>query len=99
MQEIDPRALLENFHRQVMLAAIAARRIRQRRRRAARVLDELLEIPYWKRRIDREHELVRRYRSHRHEILEGVERHLRVQMRIDRHQAVLTEQQRVPVRG
>jgi hypothetical protein len=51
VQEIDPGALLEHLHRQVVLAAVAARRIRQRRRRAARVLDELLEIPDRKRRF------------------------------------------------
>ena len=97
VQQIDPGALLQYFHRQMVLAAVAAGSVRKRRRRTARVLDEFLEIAHRQRRIDREHELIRDQGRDRSEILQRIERHLRVQVRIDRDQAVLAQQQRVAV--
>ncbi len=97
VQEIDAGALLQYFHRQMVLAPVAARRVGQRRRGASRIFDELLEVAHGQRRIDRKHELIRRDGRDRGEILQRVERHLGVEVRIDRDQAVLAEEQRVAV--
>jgi hypothetical protein len=62
------------------------------------MLDEFLERLDRKRRVDREEELIAGDARYRDEVLERVERHLRVDVRIDGDQAVRPEQQRVPVR-
>ena len=72
-----PGALLQHFHRQVMLAAVAAGCVGQRRRDPARIVDELLERVHRQRWVDGEHELIRRERRDRREVLQRVERHLR----------------------
>jgi hypothetical protein len=67
VQQIDAGALLQYLHRQMVLAAVAAGSVRQRRRGAAGVLDEFLEALDRQGGIDREHELIRRHGRDRRE--------------------------------
>ena len=97
MQQVDAGALLEHFDAELMLAAVAARGIGERRLLLARIFDELrhrLDRQAW---IDRQEELVRRHARDRQQVLEHVDRHRRIDMRIDGDQAVGGHDQRVAV--
>jgi hypothetical protein len=97
VREVDAGALLQHFHREVMLAAIAARRVRQWRIGLAHVRNEFLKRFHRHCGIDREHEFVRGQRGHRHQVLQRIEGHLAVKMRIDGDERVLPEQKRVAI--
>jgi hypothetical protein len=92
-----PARRLKHLHRQVVLAAVAARGVGKRRVRLLRVFDEFREGAHRQRRVDGQHELVRRHRYHRREIAQGIDRHL-VEMRIDGDLAVGEQAERVAVR-
>ena len=97
MREPNPGASLQPLHRQVVLAAVAARGVLQRRVRPLRVLDELGEVVHRQLRIHHQEEAVRHQACHRGEIAQWIERHARVEMRVDREQAVHADQQRIAV--
>jgi hypothetical protein len=90
--------LLEQFHRQVVLAAVADRSIEHRRFGAARQLDEFLQCFGRHRRIYSKHELVRRQTRNRHQVLERIERHPAVDVRVAHEHVVGAMEQRVAVR-
>ena len=99
VQEVDGGALLEHFHAQLVLAAVAARGISQRRLGRARVFDEFRERLDRQLGIDREHELVGGDARHRQEVIERVEAQLGIDMGIDGDAAVGMKEQRVAVGG
>ena len=99
VHEVDARALLQHLHGELVLAAVAARCVVQRRIGLARVLDEFREGLHRQRRIDREHELVGDQARDRREVPHRIDRHALVQVRIDRDQAVGAENQRVAIGG
>ncbi len=88
MEQIDARSLLEHLHRQMVLAAVAARRVRKRRIGPLRELDEFLEALHRKLRVHGEDELIRRHGVDRREIAQRVERHAAVEVRVDGDLAV-----------
>ncbi len=98
MGEVDAPALLEHLHGQVMLAAVADRGVEQRRLGAARECDEVAEIARGELGIGGQEQRVRHQARHRHEILERIDRHLGIEMRIDAEQRARAQQQRVAVR-
>src|SRR5215469_8530626 len=81
-----------------MLAAVADGGVEQRRPRGARQRDEAAEIRHrGERRIGRQNELVRHHARHRQQILERVDRHLGVEVRVDCEQRARPQQQRIAV--
>ena len=98
VQQIDAGARLEHLHHQVVLAAVADRGVGERRLGAPRILDELLQVLHGQRRVDREHHLRVHQRGDRLEVLQRIERHLRVEMRPDDDLRVGAKEERVPVR-
>jgi hypothetical protein len=96
VQQVDSGAPLEHLHGQVVLAAVAAGGVRERRVRLLRVIDELREGAHRQRRVDGQHELVGRHRHHRREIAQRVDRHL-VEVRIDGDLAVGEQAERVAI--
>ena len=97
VNELDAGARLQHFHGEVVLAAVADRRVCKRRVGAPRVFQEFLQALRRNRRADSEHHLGRYQRGDGHEVLQGIERQVRVKMRADDDLAVLAEEQRVPV--
>src|SRR5215831_12251146 len=99
MHEVDAGLLLEQLHGEVMLAAVADGGVEQGRPRAARQCDEGAEIrDRGERRIGRQNELVGHQARHRQQVLERVDRHLGVEVRIDCEQRTRPQQQRIAVR-
>ena len=93
-----PTCCFEHFHRQMVVAAVADRRIEQRRLARPRQLDELAQAVRRRRRIHRQHDLVRDQARHRHHLLERIERHPRaIDMRIADEDILGAVQQRVAV--
>src|SRR6516165_3323658 len=81
-----------------MLAAVADGGVEQRRPRVARHCDKAAEIRHrGERRIGRQNELVRHQARHRQQILERIDRHLGVEVRIDCEQRARAQQQRIAV--
>ena len=97
MQHVDAGALLEHLDAELVLAAVAARSVGERRLCLARILDELRKGVHRERRIDREEELVGRHARDRHQVPEWIEAHLGIDVRVDGDQAVGTEQQGVAI--
>ncbi len=98
MHEVDAGLLLEQLHGEVMLAAVADGGVEQGRARVARQRDEAAEIRHrGERRIGRQNKLVRHQARHRQQVLERVDRHLGVEVRIDCEQRARPQQQRIAV--
>ena len=92
-----PARALQHLHHQVMLAAVADRAVGERRIRAARVLDELLQRLHRQRRIHGEHHLRVDQARHRREVLQRVERQIAIEVRADDDLRVGGEEQRLAV--
>src|SRR5262245_43545220 len=97
MKEVDARARLEHFHYQMVLAAVADRSIGERRIRLARLLDEFLQrLRRYGWADDQQHLRVDQCRDGC-QILQRVERHLRVEMRADHDLGVGAQEKGVAV--
>ena len=97
VQQVDAGALLEHFHHELVLAAIAAGGVGDRRLGLARIVDEFLEGFDRHLRIDRQHELVGSDARDRQQVLERIKTQPRVDMRIDGDAAVRAKEQRIAV--
>ena len=97
VNELDAGACFEHFHGEMMLAAVADRSVGERRLGAARVLQEIQQVLHRQRGVAREHHLGRDERGYGREILQRIDRQVRVQMRADDDLAVLPQEQRVSV--
>ena len=75
VHQVDAGARLEQLHGELVLAAVAAGGVVERRVRLPRVLDELLQGLHRQRRVHRQHELVGHQARHRRQVLQRVERH------------------------
>jgi hypothetical protein len=86
-----------HLHHEVMLAAVPNRGIGERRLRFSRKFHKLLQRSYGNGWIDREHHLRVDQRGDRRQVLQRVERHLRVEVRADDDLRVGAQEQGVAV--
>jgi hypothetical protein len=98
MGEVDAGHLLEHLHGQMMLAAVADRAIEQGRLGGAGKLDEGAEIDRPELGIGRQQQRIRHQARDRGQVLERIDRHLGIEVRIDAEQRARPHQQGVAVR-